>query len=350
MKKLILFVLLLAPLTGLALDAEQVNESGFGYPANTASRIFRHHGWLFALTENENGVELWRKAKKTDQWTEITESKLTEDETNLEFGPIRVFKKKIYLALQNEITGVEVWAAQLHKFRHGLPIWQQVNEDGFGDAANIKITNFYLQAGVLHAAVENSNGYAQIWATEDGETWTHLSENGLGQSVEKITSANFFRSNYYVGTSDGQLFKSSDKETWELVEEFDAAIKVMRKFRQYLYLAVGTTLYYTENGADFTLIEDNGFSVDSNNEEISNLWRSYPSYRLVPGQRWLVIATKNSQGFQIWKSKDGQTWEAIIEDGLGNSNNIEVAGFLRYRHQRYLSTGNTIDGTEVYRL
>jgi hypothetical protein len=102
----------------------------------------------------------------------------------------------------------------------------------------------------------------------------------------------------------------------------------------------GAQVWRSSNGADWTLVADNGFG-DTNNFQTG----SSVVYR---GQ--LYVTTRNDvTGGQLWRSSDGVTWEQVVGDGFGDVNNIKIESIIRYDGMLYAATANPITGIEVWR-
>ncbi|MEM3397642.1 MAG: hypothetical protein QW724_01360 [Nitrososphaerota archaeon] len=81
-----------------------------------------------------------------------------------------------------------------------------------------------------------------------------------------------------------------------------------------------------------------GFN-DTNNVGITN-FVDFKGYR--------YIGVINSEkGGEIWRTQDGDNWEKIGPDGLGNPNNHEITLFV-FRDKLYAGTNNNEDGAEIW--
>lgn len=353
-----------ALLAEITWETSQINESGFANTANESATIFKHHGKLFALAANASGMELWRWKKSQDSWQQVSNVDLVEDANNIEVSDISVFKGKIYIALHNSITGVEIWAASLgtgqadimKNNRNRRYNWEQVNIDGFGDATNIKVTNFYKYQDTLYVATAGNEGasLAGIWSTTDGATWVQKGEAGLGNNISEITAARVYKwldeTYYVIGTLDGKVYVSTDCETWTLAEEFDDAITSMIVFQKYLIVAVentteGAEVYATNDLETYTQAADNGFG-NSNNTSV-NFMRKDKKYQT------LIVSTNNEEeGGELWSASvlENDAWQNLYTAGIDNANNIAFHDYIWYRGHQYLSTINAVDGVEVFEI
>ena len=333
----------------------QVNEDGFGSADNYAARLFRTKDYkrLMAYTASNNTGELHVATNQNGtNWVKV-EKAMALDENNTSFGPIRVFKGKVILAVNNEVTGVEMWKLKNTRRFKRKQAWKQLNEDGFGNAKNTKATHFWKHAGKLHVAVKNSDGHAEVYVTSNGATWEQIGIDGLleSDSVEEITCARMYTDEaVYIGTADGRVLTTTygDWDTWTEDEDFGSKVTAMTRFSG-IYVAVkdatdGAKVYSTDGDGEYTQVNEDGFG-DATNTEVVALHKNFE-------EKKLVARTKNAtNGFQTWISKSGASnWIKIHDDGYGNANNVQATDYLKYRGQKFVATYNSVDGTQVYRL
>lgn len=347
---LVLSLVLLNSAQAVTWTSSQINESGFGNNANYSSALFKHHGNMYAVVDNDNGIKLWQYDNSTGEWTENTDSTLVQNNEDTQVASIVKVQDKIYVALKNETDGVEVWAKDISN----TDAWNQVNENGFGDSNNVTGI-LYTDGSTVYAAAENSAGNAQIWASSDeGENWSQLGETGLGDNVEKITAASTKNIdgvlNYIIGTNEGKLYSSTDSITWTLINDFSSKITALEKFKGRLIIAVkdednGAKLYKSKDLVNFSKIAENGFG-NANNTEITMMKKSKNGHRL-------IVATNNeTTGLEIWSTNKllEDSWVQSFSAGINNANNTKVGDYIWYKGDRYVSTYNAVDGTEIYEL
>lgn len=63
-----------------------------------------------------------------------------------------------------------------------VPLWKQVNSDGFGDSYNQGIYGFEIFNDHLYTTSGNWNIGAQVWRLETNGTWVAVSELVFGSS------------------------------------------------------------------------------------------------------------------------------------------------------------------------
>ena len=347
---LVLSLVLLNSAQAGTWTSAQINESGFGSDANYNSALFKHHGSMYAVVDNDHGIKLWQYDNSAGEWTEDADNSLVQNDEDTQVASIIKVQNKIYVALKNEINGLEIWAVQLG----GDYTWSQVNESGFGDSNNFDGI-LYTDGNTLYVTVENSAGYAQIWASADqGETWAQQGENGLGNDVEKITAATTKNINsvlnHVIGTDDGKLYVSTDLVTWTLTNEFTDKITALEKFKNRLIIAVkdednGAKLYKSRDLENFTKFAEDGLG-NTSNTEITMIRKNQNKNRL-------IITTKNeATGLEIWTTNklNEDAWVQSYSAGIDNTYNTQIGDYIWYKGHRYVSTYNVVDGTEIYEL
>lgn len=76
---------------------------------------------------------------------------------------------------------------------------------------------------------------------------------------------------------------------------------------------------------------------------------------LVEFQEQIYAGTYNTQtGCQIWRSSDGETWEAVVggqaktPSGFGNKNNVSVNKLILFGDRLYAGLWNEVDGAQLW--
>ena len=206
---------------------------------------------------------------------------------------------------------------RIQKFVPGVPGWEQVNLNGFGDPTN-QLGTLAAFNGYLYAGTYAYRGYgAQIWRTSDGINWDPVMDNGFGGHYNiGIDHLVAFQGNLYAGvwsstpdggTEGGEIWRSSNGQDWEQV--------VQDGFGD------------PTNGEVFHLAE-------FNDELYAATW----SY-------------SDTHGTEIWRSPTGDsgTWERVVENGFGNSNNSVVLTMAAFNDYLYAGTLNSTDGCDIWR-
>jgi hypothetical protein len=206
---------------------------------------------------------------------------------------------------------------RIQVFTPGPPGWRQSNINGFGDLANSGIFSMATFDNHLFAGTANDSTGGQIWRSTDGASWTSVVADGFGDATNvTIDTLLAFDNQLYAGTynwdngtgvtTGGQLWRSSDGDTW-------------------------TQLTLT------------GFDPLSNTEFFQ--LASYDS------QLYVSTWTDGSHGGEIWRSSTGNSndWSQVESNGFGDGNNQVVLAFASHDNYFYAGTANTASGAEVWR-
>jgi hypothetical protein len=65
---------------------------------------------------------------------------------------------------------------------------------------------------------------------------------------------------------------------------------------------------------------------------------------------YLHLVWVTDTGGAIYRSKDGQNWEPVMQGGFGSPENRKIEGLYTYEGHLYAHTLNDVTGIEVYRL
>lgn len=61
------------------------------------------------------------------------------------------------------------------------------------------------------------------------------------------------------------------------------------------------------------------------------------------------VTGNHAQGFDIFKTGDGETWETVMQGGFGTKNNNSGRGMIVFGDYLYVGTANWIEGAEIWR-
>ena len=299
--------------------------------------------------------------------------------------------------------------ARVQKFALGVPGWQQVNINGFGDKDNVAGgIALHTFGDYLYAGFWRSSG-GQLWRTSDETSWAQVTGDGFGNadntSVEPGTT---FDGYLYAGTwneaSGCEVHRSADGLSWEPVETggFDdvdnAGVDTTVVFSDHLYAgtyneSTGAELWRTPDGATWFQVNEDGFGdVDNvrvwsmavfdgalyvgtqNFDTGAEIWRSvdgttweqvgqdvfgdshnqWPNLAVYDGDLYVGFANDSTDtyaglGTQIWRSADGATWEHIVDDGFGDTTNGGSDTLVAFGPYLYAGTYNREGGTQLWR-
>jgi len=246
--------------------------------------------------------------------------------------------------------------ARVQSFALGVPDWQQVNINGFGDPKTTGVTALAEFSGYLYAGASNWNSdHGQIWRTTDETTWENVTPTSLASNA--LLELSVYEGYLYAGTgwggSAGQIWRSSDGITWSAMvtdgfgDSDNEAVTKLTAFEGHLYAAV-------HNNVD-------GFSIWRSPTGDAGSWEAVvtdghgsPNPYIVTGltvfNDQLYAACENeSDGAEIWRSGDGSTWEQVASGGFDDPNNTHTGGFAVFDDQLYIGTRNNTTGAQLWR-
>jgi hypothetical protein len=227
-----------------------------------------------------------------------------------------------------------------------LPGWRQANADGFGDPANQQIPSLAVFGDHLYAGTWYTQGVAatsEIWRTADGTNWQKVGA-GFGHGAAHLAA---FDSYLYVGTWDGNVWRSPDGVGWTAVisDGFgDSANGIARfaVFSDTLYASTwnsaGTEIWRTQDGTEWIQVLDSGMGDPSSVGAIaSDVFEGLLYYGV---GNW-------DRGAELWRT-NGITWTAVISGGFGDAENAAVSALAAFDNQLYAGLWNE-SGVQVWR-
>ncbi len=240
--------------------------------------------------------------------------------------------------------------------------WQQVNEDGFGEAANDAVLSLEAFGGQIYAGTSNDAG-AQLWRKTGAGAWASVSLDGLGDS-DNTSIADLFEygGNLYAGTRNeadgGQMLRSADGAGWDSITlpGFDPTNGEIVHFTSYnSQIFASTWSFSNTHGAEvwqsstgdtnsWTQVVSDGFDGDADNEKIV-------TFETFGGD--LFAGTDNAAtGAEVWVSSEGTSWSQVNADGFGDPYNWSVTleafdGYLYAGTYNYTDSDNP--GAELWR-
>ena len=158
----------------------------------------------------------------------------------------------------------------------------------------------------------------QIWFTEDGITWSQASTTA-GNSAESFCVAHVFNGSLYVADCEGSNGQ------------------------------FGARIYKSTDGYYFELVHD-PYAVDHNKCESINSMAIFNGYLYAGGSTNNGTANCSTVGdSEVWRTRDGSTWERVISNAFGNTNNNIIRDMFVFKGYLYAFVRNTTDGTQVWR-
>lgn len=201
----------------------------------------------------------------------------------------------------------------------------QINQDGFGSAANkysfaMAVFNDALYVGTLNirampgmaaffagtSTVGLSNG-AEIWRYDVDGTWTQMVAGGLGDASN-------------IGVRKMVVIEDC---LYAVTVNHDQGMEVWRSC----------------DGWDWTVVADHGFGDPANTSGRGLAWFN----------GYIYVGTENRRhGAQLWRSEDGETWEIAAKNGVNTRGNVWLSDFAVFKDRMYLGTLN-YGGAQLFR-
>ena len=248
-----------------------------------------------------------------------------------------------------------------------LPIipdgWVQANENGFGDPNNLSIQSLEVFKGQIYSAAQNMTDQTQLWRTTGDLTWTQVISSGFWDIPTSTLAAPLdmieFQGQLYLGLTDvgpGQVWRSSDGTTWTQVDgggfgnPNNLGVSTFTVFDDSLFAATvntadGIEIWRSSSGEpdEWSKVLANGHG--NANNVIVNGFIEYRGYLYAMVENWGV------EGDEIWRTPDGENWEAVVTDAFGatDTDNYGLSGPAVFDGYLYVGTSNAITGGQVYR-
>ncbi len=241
-----------------------------------------------------------------------------------------------------------------------MEAWAQMNQSGFGDAANTHVTSLEVFQGNLYAGASNWIYGGQVWYSNNGSTWEQVSQPGFASEYTATNPALIdmiqFNDDFFVctgwGSGPGQIWRSNAPYmgNWVLEEEAgfgdpdNMAIISFGIFSDTLYVTTqsgaGLEIWRKEDGFEWSRVVDNGLGNAHNSRGVG----------LMVFNGYLYAAVENeTDGAEIWRTPDGLAWEAVASEGFDASGNSQVGGLAIYNGFLYVGTRNDATGSQVWR-
>jgi len=276
-----------------------------------------------------------------DALTETLSVKIIEDagfgsNQNIYSWTMESFKNQIYVGTFNnkyQRLGVQVMIAGIPNrfFTNGAEIhrgtrndadgtykWEKVVTKGLGSTSNFGVRKLIAVGKFIYAATVNHKTGFEIWQSFDGSFWEKVSNGGFG--TKKNTSGRgliVLNNHLYVTTEN----RKRGGEIWR------------RKLTSNGNLATNT---------DWENVVDAG--IDSKD----NYWFSDFTLHVVGQVEYIYTGTWNRKtGGELWRSIDGENWEAVFRNGNGNSDDWAIMKLYSFKGLLYLGTMNWAKGAAL---
>lgn len=288
-----------------------------------------------------------------------------------------------------------------------VPVWQEVNSNGFGNPQTSEVSALAAFSGYLYAGTYNPVDGAQIFRSPDGVTWAAVTQPGFGISHDiapfAILDLTVFNGRLYASTgrrNASQLWRTLNGVTWAPMDVTgfsdpdNVDLTALAEYGGMIYAGVtnqvtGAQIWrsYTGDNNTWTKVApdvpgtvpasitgfaefafDGGLYAAVELEEgPAQIWRSF-------GSAWEIVvndgfgdantrltggiaeylgdlyagAGNTAVGAQLWHSADGDIWTQAITPGFGDSNNQQVESVYVFQNQLYVSVKNAVTGMEIW--
>jgi hypothetical protein len=240
------------------------------------------------------------------------------DANNVRATEMAVMNGYLYVGLNNEVTGCEVWRVSILPRGLGND-WVQVNNDAFGaygSRQNDVIRAMQVFQGKLY--VGTGNDQSIVWKTAAAGVppflWPKSGTNGFGDPTNRrVNSMAVYDSHLFAGIRRFDLFGGP----------------------------LGGRVYTTSDGTTWAQVGPDGFG-DANNESVTSL---------VSFNGHLYAGTRNDvTGVEIWRTGGSPytSWEQVNTDGFGDANNDHASSIAVFNGRLYVGTENLVTGAEVW--
>lgn len=347
-----------APAAGSVFGWARVSEPGFGDPRNAIGPMAVFNGQLYAGTwSNAEGhpVQVWRTANgKT--WTAFHPpvSSATESLYDLE-----VHEGYLYVGLdRDDGAGGEVWRTD------GVS-WKRVVAGGFGNTANIGVNALASFGGYIYAITVNNSTGPEVWRSASGDLgeWSQVSTPALSSGVvaqdvvlEVVNGQLYLGLGREVGANlyRAELWRSADGQTWTAVftdglgNPNNSIVGGLAEFQGELYVGIrnvvqGGEVWRLRPSSTWQSVVTGGLGDAANGRP----------YGLFVFQNRLYLVISNlAGGAQVWVSEDGASWRQVVSGGWGNPTNWFADYFDKgsavFNGRLYIATLNRVNGGEVW--
>lgn len=255
---------------------------------------------------------------------------------------------------------------RVQKFAPGVPNWQQVNLNGFGERYATGVTALQefkeqLYAGSI-TSWESGMG-ARIYRTSDGVNWSAATQPGFGvysDAHSAIIDLAVFDGQLYAGAGwgniQGQVWRTSNGTTWEPVttngfgDGGNSAVSAFAVFNSMFYAGTGNTgsgaqIWRSASGdsGDWT-------KVGPDEPGTSENWQ-VTGFTVFKGALYAAVEAQEGSGatVQVWRSSNGSGWDTVVSDGFGGADNWTSGGFAQFGGYLYLGVQNDVSGAQIWR-
>jgi hypothetical protein len=171
-----------------------------------------------------------------------------------------------------------------------------------------------MGAGLNASPAQPIQSGSSLTAALSQPIWTQVNANGFGDSNN--------RGIYGLEVFNGRLYATSGNWT------------------------IGAKVWRLETNGSWVAVSEPGFGSSYANKN-----RAIPDLTVFGGNLYAGTAWGGSAG-QVWRSPNGTTWNLVVNNGFGNSNNLGVSPFGTFKGYIYAGTifaSNGTNGVEIWR-
>lgn len=334
---------------------ELVFANGFDDTTNIAIwNMLETGGYFYLATESAAGGRIYRTNNER-AWEAVSLSGFgNPDGLNARGWGMAIFDSldglHLYVGTDNP-TGAEIWRTALPQPEE---FWTPVEQQGFdNDALNFGILDYVEYDGALYAAVANAKG-AQVWRTTEGDTWTQVGTDGLGDlNNVRGYALTVHNDRLYIGTENnngaGVYRLHTNGVDWEQInlggfgDVNNRAVYALASFSGYLYAGTWNFTDRAEvwryNGSSWENISPPDASFEAGNKWIRSM--------VIYGDS-LYIGTYNPTGAELWRYT-GTTWQLVNSDGQGHTENDQLLVLSVFDGYLYAGYSNAVTGGQIWR-
>ncbi|MDZ4857789.1 MAG: hypothetical protein SGI88_02315 [Candidatus Hydrogenedentes bacterium] len=274
----------------------------------------------------------------------------------------------------------QVWA------HDGTDTWQII-DNGFGDPANAGVWTIASFNGYLYVSVANVLEGFQVWKMEGagqnaGPPVRVIRNGGTWRGNFAAATSYVFKDHIYFGTQilgglnrtgDGSLLRGADLMRLDVNDELEAVIGPGS------ISGLGSGFGKPQNAYIWSMVEYKGqlyvgtwdqtsivqYAIDEFPESLEQLltflstdWEvprlslvddAFDNFATGTKRRPTFISGQLGIGGDLYRSRDGVTWEALFSDGLGDPYNYGARNMLAVGDDLYIGMANIYEGFEIWK-
>ena len=239
------------------------------------------------------------------------------------------------------------------------PAWQQANSSGFGDPQASEVSALEAFNGYLYAGTSNPTDGARIFRSQDGVTWTPVTQPGFGNPHDTappaILDLAVFNGRLYAGTGRGnasQIWRTLNGVIWAPVDVTgfsdpdNVDVTALAAYGGKIYAGVTNQVSGAQIWSSFS--GDNNSWTQVAPAVPGTIPASVTGFAVFNGALHAAIEFESDAPAQIWRSYGG-AWETIVSDGFGDSDTALTGGMAVFAGYLYVGAGNTASGAQLWR-